>query len=240
MRGSPASARVTSGMSIDRAALAAGELRDDVVDLQQDRRGDRGRRQRDRQHAPRSARAAARRARGAGRRFTPGRPRRPAARPALGGEALGHAAREVDQRAAVDARASRSRPTRPGRGGRRRTGRTRRPARPAFRNATASDAPSRPTLIDSPSVSREAAWQSASTYGFVRRHARGRPDERARDVDVRDRPDLGEQLARVLLGEVADVDVHGAFLGHLVRRVAADDPARGSPTGGRRAPRTQG
>ena len=39
---------------------------------------------------------------------------------------------------------------------------------PACRNATASEAPSRPTLIDSPSVSRPTAATSAITYGFER------------------------------------------------------------------------
>ena len=39
---------------------------------------------------------------------------------------------------------------------------------PAFRNETASDAPSRPTLIASPLVSRPTAATSATTYGFER------------------------------------------------------------------------
>ena len=39
---------------------------------------------------------------------------------------------------------------------------------PASRNEPASEAPSRPTLSDSPLVSRAATSQSAMTYGFER------------------------------------------------------------------------
>ena len=234
----------TSGMSIDRAALlAAGERR-------RRRRRSRAARRR-RPPSPtarssarrRSARAGARRARAAAdgsARFTPGPPSTARSSPCAGREALGHAAREVHQRAPVAGQRVDRDPlvgaVMAAAGG----AELDRRARPAFWKATASEAPSRPTLIDSPSVSREAAWQSASTYGLRRRHARGRPDERARDVDVRDRADLGEQLARVLLREIADVDVHGAFLGHLVRRVASDDPPEVHRRADRRAPRTQG
>ena len=87
----------------------------------------------------------------------------------------------------------------------------------------ASEAPSRPTLIDSPRVSRPTAETSAITYGFdardVGRHARERPH----DLDVGDRADLLEDVAGVLVGQVADVDHHGAEIGHLVERVAAVD-----------------
>jgi hypothetical protein len=57
------------------------------------------------------------------------------------------------------------------------------------------------------------------------RHEGGLADERARDLDVRDRPDLLEDVTRVLVGQVADVDDHGALVRDLVQRVPAVDPA---------------
>ena len=66
--------------------------------------------------------------------------------------------------------------------------------------------------------------RDAHTGSSADTRAGGQMNERATWTSGQ-RADQGEQLARVLLREIADVDVHGAFLGHLVRRVAADDPA---------------
>ena len=41
---------------------------------------------------------------------------------------------------------------------------------------------------------------------------------------VTERTDLGEDLARVLVWQKADVDVHRAAVRHLVEGVPADDP----------------
>ena len=70
-------------------------------------------------------------------------------------------------------RARRSRPTPRARGDRRRRARTRPPGCPPAGTTTASEAPSRPTLIDSPSVSRPTASTSATTYGFERETSAG-------------------------------------------------------------------
>ena len=57
------------------------------------------------------------------------------------------------------------------------------------------------------------------------RHEGGLADERARDLDVRDRPDLLEDVTRILVRQIADVDDHGALVRDLVQRVPAVDPA---------------
>ena len=81
---------------------------------------------------------------------------------------------------------------------------------PASRNETASEAPSRPTLIDSPWVSRPTAATSATTYGFARdTYAGTRVKVLTTSMSGID-ADLLEDVAGVLVGQVADVDDHRA------------------------------
>jgi len=57
------------------------------------------------------------------------------------------------------------------------------------------------------------------------RHVRRRVDEGPGDLHVRDRADLLEDVAGVLVGQVADVEDHGALVRHHVQRLPARDPA---------------
>jgi hypothetical protein len=61
--------------------------------------------------------------------------------------------------------------------------------------------------------------------GVRARDVGGREHEGAPDLHVVDRPDLREELIGILVGQVADVDVHDALVGNLVDRVPAGDPA---------------
>ena len=94
-------------------------------------------------------------------------------------------------------------------------------------NDAASEAPSRPTLSASlPGRDRDTASRRARTYGLVGETGDRRVDEGALDVDPGDGPHLGEDLPRILAGQIAHVDRHLAAVGHLVEGVAALDPAQ--------------
>jgi hypothetical protein len=56
------------------------------------------------------------------------------------------------------------------------------------------------------------------------RHASRRALEGLDDLHVVEGADVREDLVGVLGGQVADVDVHRAAVGHLVERVTAEDP----------------
>ena len=121
-----------------------------------------------------------------------------------------------------------------GRGGRRRRGRTRPPGMPGARNATASEAPSRPTSSASSTFASASDWCSATTYSLSLATYARLALEHDLDGDVVDRADRPARIASgILAREVADVDVDDAGVGHLVERVAALDPAEVDRRGGR-------
>ena len=115
-------------------------------------------------------------------------------------------------------------PTPPGRGGRRRRGRTRPPGRPTSRNEIASDAPSRPIDSASPSTERATASRSACTYGFWRETIAG---ARVKHLTI-SRSAIARIWARISpgswLGRKRMSTSIVQRVGHLVERVAADDP----------------
>ena len=228
VRGPPASALSSSGISIWPRGPRG--TRRDLLDLAQDSRGRRRSRsaaQRPRTPAsarlhhpePQPGRALARwRSRqaaldGAQRGGTVGEPRgQPAGRspralpvarqradrdPLLGPVVAGAGGAELDGRDA-------------GLGGTRRHPRRRRGPPTATRRRPAGRR----------SRSARARTGSSATRGR-------REHERPHDVDVGDRADLLEDVAGVLVGQVADVDVHHAGVGHLVERVARRRCARG-------------
>ena len=97
---------------------------------------------------------------------------------------------------------------------------------PTRRKETASEAPSRPTLIGSPSWCARRRLAQRPHEGRVAVDDGRRAGEERRRPRRRGRPaHLLQDRGRVLLGQVADVDVDHASVGHLVERVAAPDPA---------------
>ena len=126
---------------------------------------------------------------------------------------------------AGSAPATRPRPTRRARGGRRRSGPNSTAGTPGLEER---DGVGRAVAAHAQRLAARQPRGDVAERHHVRvraRHVGGLADERARDLDVRDRADLREDVTGILVGQVADVDDHGALVRDLVQRVPAVDPA---------------